>query len=164
MRIHLLLKRNYIVLYVKEYLLVMKRRRLLAKQWIMRRRWLIKIKWSLEESNEKTKEWWKGNGQQLWWIIWKQTQSHAAPGITKEKGMHDSEVEVQTIEGTREKKVWLGEKWILRSLWNLISLKSGMNLSDRLLKQWNQMQINWLTWWRVLLPLTKKGNWKDHQD
>ncbi len=38
------------------------------------------------------------------------TQSHAAPGITKEKGMPHSEVEVQTIEGICEKKaVVVGE-------------------------------------------------------
>jgi hypothetical protein len=39
-----------------------------------------------------------------------------APGITKEKGKHDSEVEVQTIEGTCEKKLWFGGKRTLRSL------------------------------------------------
>jgi hypothetical protein len=38
MRILLLLKRTYILLYVKEYWLVMERRRLMAKQRIMRRR------------------------------------------------------------------------------------------------------------------------------
>jgi hypothetical protein len=57
-----------------------------------------------------------------------------ASGISKEKGMHDSDSEVQTIKGTHEKKLWLGGKKILRSLWNLILLKSGINLRDRLLK------------------------------
>ncbi len=37
-------------------------------------------------------------------------QSHAAPGITKEKGMHDSKDEVQVVKGTREKKNVVGGK------------------------------------------------------
>ncbi len=35
-------------------------------------------------------------------------QSHVAPGITKEKGVYDSNDEVQVIEGTREKKAVVG--------------------------------------------------------
>jgi hypothetical protein len=65
-----------------------------------------------------------------------------APEITKDKGMHDSKDKVQVIEGTCDKKLWLGGKQILRSLWNLILLLSVMKLRDRLLKQWNQMQSN----------------------
>jgi hypothetical protein len=38
----------------------------------------------------------------------KKNQSHTAPGITKEKGMHDSEDEVQVIEGTCENKAVVG--------------------------------------------------------
>jgi hypothetical protein len=38
----------------------------------------------------------------------KKTQPHAAPVITKEKGMHASEVEVQTIKGTCEKEAEVG--------------------------------------------------------
>jgi hypothetical protein len=35
-------------------------------------------------------------------------KSHAAPGKSKEKEMHDSEIEVQTIKGTCEKKAVVG--------------------------------------------------------
>jgi hypothetical protein len=35
--------------------------------------------------------------------------SHVAPGITKEKGMHDSKDEAQLIKGTREKSCGWGE-------------------------------------------------------
>jgi hypothetical protein len=38
----------------------------------------------------------------------KNTQSHAAPGITKEKGMHHSKDEGQEIKGTCEKKAVVG--------------------------------------------------------
>jgi hypothetical protein len=65
----------------------------------------------------------------------KKKQSHAAPGITKEKGMYDRKDEVQVIEGTYEKKAVVRGKRMLRSPWNSILLKSGMNLRDRLLKQ-----------------------------
>jgi hypothetical protein len=38
----------------------------------------------------------------------KNTQSHAAPGITKDKGMHHNKNEVQVIEGSCEKKAVVG--------------------------------------------------------
>jgi hypothetical protein len=38
----------------------------------------------------------------------KKTQSHMAPGKTKEKGMHHKEIEVQTIKGTCEKNAVVG--------------------------------------------------------
>jgi hypothetical protein len=123
MIILLQLKRNYIVLYVKEYWLVIKRRRLMAKQQIMRRRRLqslikknIKIKCSLEKSNSKNKRMMERKRTAMRMNYLKKEQSHPAPGITKEKGMHDSKDEVQVIEGTPEKKAVVGGKWILRSL------------------------------------------------
>ncbi len=38
----------------------------------------------------------------------KKNKSHAAPGITKKKGMHDREDKVQVIKGTCEKKAVVG--------------------------------------------------------
>jgi hypothetical protein len=42
--------------------------------------------------------------------LFEKKQSHVAPGMTKEKGMHHSEDEVQVIEGTSEKKAVDGGK------------------------------------------------------
>ncbi len=42
--------------------------------------------------------------------LFEKKQSHVAPGITKEKGMHDSQDEVQTIKGICEKKAVVGGK------------------------------------------------------
>jgi hypothetical protein len=45
-------------------------------------------------------------------------QSHVAPGIAKEKRMHDSKDEVQVVKGTCKKKAVVGGETLLRSLWN----------------------------------------------
>jgi hypothetical protein len=52
--------------------------------------------------------------------LFEKKQSHVAPGITKEKGTHDSKDEVQVIKETCKKKAVVGGEMILRKLWNLI--------------------------------------------
>jgi hypothetical protein len=63
---------------------------------------------SLEKSNRK-----KNDGEETDRDddeLHEKKQSHAAPGTTKEKGMHDSKDEVQVIKGTCEKKAVVGGK------------------------------------------------------